>query len=320
VPYRVARAATAILTGTAFFVIFGAIGLVVVAALTPDILQLEHARFVMAIGLGLAAFFAGHNGALGLLDGYSQGRFQLPESLSAPPSAAQARNPWRIASWTALLVGVPCAALAFACLPELWPNGVARTQFVLIFATLGSAISATIVWVLNGRRFLEEAQLAPAQRRFDGSHAAYLWQRHVLPQAVINAFINGWMGVALVPGRLASADVRIPAAAVQLDVRGTAFVLAVAIALGVRTQARFDVRWGIVPSLAEPAPRAWWRAFMVFGSAPAVALLVGGLYAVLGLDAISPWTFILWRGAACAVYCGAIAYWVARWNLGAPAR
>jgi hypothetical protein len=320
VSYRVARAATALLTGAAFFVILAAIGLVIAAALTRDVLQLQHARIVMAIGFGLAAFFAGHSGAIGLLDGYSQGRFRLPEQLSPPPSAAHARNPWQVASLSAVFVGVPCGALAFWWLPQLWPAGVARTQFVWCFAAAGSAISASIVWVLTGRRFLAEAQLAPAQRRFEGSHAAYLWQRHALPQAVVNAFINGWMGVALVPGAIASPDAGVPAAAVQLDVRGTAFVLAVAIALGVRTQARFDLRWGIIAPLEASAPRPWWRAFIVFGSAPALALLVAALYAVLGLDAIGPWTFVLWRGAACALYCGAIAYWVARWNLCAPTR
>jgi hypothetical protein len=320
VSYRVARAATALLTGAAFFVILGVIGLVVAAALTRDVLQLQHARIVMAIGFGLAAFFAGHSGAIGLLDGFSQGRFRLPEQLSPPPSAARARNPWQIACSSAVLVGIPCAALAFWSLPQLWPAGVGRMQFVWCFAAVGGAISALIVWALTGRRFLDDAQLAPAQRRFEGSHAAYLWQRHALPQALINAFINGWMGVALVPGPIANADPGIRAAAVQLDVRGTAFVLAVAIALGVRTQARFDLRWGVIVPLEAPAPRAWWRAFVVFGSAPAVALLVAALYAVLGLDAIRPWTFVLWRGAACALYCGAIAYWVARWNVSVPPR
>jgi hypothetical protein len=320
VSYRVARIATALLTGCAFLVILGAIGLVIAAALTRDVLQLQHARLVMAIGLCLAAFFAGHSGAIGLLDGYSQGRFRLPDSISPPPSAARARNPWRVACLSAVLVGVPYGTLAFFWLPQLWPAGIARQQFVGCFAAAGGVVSALIVWVLTGRRFLDEAQLAPAQRRFAGSHAAYLWQRHALPQALINAFINGWMGVALVPGRFDGADAGISAAAVQLDVRGTAFVLAAAIALGVRTQARFDLRWGIIAPIEAAVPRAWWRAFVIFGSAPAVALLVAALYAALGLAAISPWTFVLFRGLACALYCGAIAYWVARWNLSAPAR
>jgi hypothetical protein len=320
VPYAVARAATALLTGGAFFAILGLIGLAIGGTLTRDVLQLQHARFMMALGLGFAALFAGHSGAIGLLDGYSQGRFQLPAQLTPPPSAGRAQNPWQTAVWSSLLVGVPLAGLAFWLLPELWPSGVARARFVWCFAAAGSVMSGTIVWFLTGRRFLHEASLPPAQRRFVGSHAAYLWQRHALPQAIINALINGWVGVALVPGPFGSPGLSVPAAAVQLDVRGTAFVLAVAIALGVRTHARFDLRWGVVAPLEALVPRAWWRAFVVVGSAPAMALLVAALYAGLGLDAIGAWTFVLWRGLVCGLYCGAIAYWVARWNLCVPPR
>jgi hypothetical protein len=315
VPYPVARAATALLTGGAFFAILALIGFAIAGTLTRDRLQLQHAQFMLAIGLVFTALFAGHSGAIGLLDGYSQGRFQLPEQPTPPPSAARAQNPWRTGVWSAMLVGVPLAGLTFWLLPQLWPSGVALSRFVWSFALAGGLVSGAIVWFWTGQRFLREASLAPAQRRFVGSTAAYLWQRHAWPQAIINALINGWVGAALVPGPFESPGQGVSAAAVQLDVRGTAFVLAVAIALGVRTQSRFDVRWGIAPQLEAAAPRAWFRAFLVFGSAPALALLVGALYAGLGLGSISAWTFVLWRSLVCGVYCGAIAYWVARWNL-----
>jgi hypothetical protein len=318
VSYAVARVATAVLTGGAFFMILGVIGLGIAGALTKDVLQLKHARFMMAVGIALTAFFAGHSGSIGLLDGFSQGRFRLPDAAMLPPTAARARNPWHAALWSTLLLGAPLALVAFWLLPEVWPSGVSRGRFVGCFAVLGSFVSVVIVWVLTGRAFLSEASLPLERRSFQGSHAAYLWQRHALPQGLANLLINGWVGVALVPAAMSSPSAEVPAALVLADAGGTAFVLAIAIAIGVHTYARFDLRWGVIPAIPVSPPRAFVRLAALFGSAFVVAFLVRALYAGLGLDAISGWTFVVWRSLLCGLYCGAVGYWIARWSLCVP--
>ncbi|HEY2733380.1 MAG TPA: hypothetical protein VGI70_05320, partial [Polyangiales bacterium] len=203
VSYSIARTATVILSALAFFAIFAVVGVGVVDALTPDVLQPKHARCLSAIGLAFAALFAGHGGAIGLLDALSQGRVRLPTDLPTPPSAAHAMNPWRVAAAAALAVGVPVGACAFFAIPAAFPEGIARGPFVFWFAVAGGVIGAAIVGVVTGRWFLREASLAPQQRAFPGSAERYLWQRHVIPQTAINAVINAWVGVALVPGPIA---------------------------------------------------------------------------------------------------------------------
>jgi len=315
--YGTARAATVLMTACAFCAILLVLGTGLVAALTHDVLGLEHARAIAALGLLFVTFFAGHAGELGLLDGYSQGKVQLPTALpvTASPATGGAYSPWRAGLASAACVGMPSSALAFALLPRLWPNGVARERFVWHFATAGAVLAGLIVLRWTGRHFLHEARLPAAQRGFVGSPTSYLWWRHALPQGLVNLAINAWIGIALAPGRTSDPSALVPRTLVQTDLVGTALVLVLVIAAGVRTQARFDVRWGVIAPSLEAPPRIGWRIAAAIALPVLVIACVWLLYAGLRLDGIGVWTFVAWRSIGCGLYCGLIAYYCARWTL-----
>lgn len=341
-PYPAARAFAVIGSAFMFFFIAALLGGALSAALAPATLQAEHAAWMLALGLLCSAFFAGQGGSIGLLDAYSQGRVALPVSTGSAPGVAgaagsppltaaeagaallvaarvadpsyAAANPWAVALRCAAWLGLPLGALGFGAVYAFWPRGLPREQFAWLFALSSAALGGGIVAALTGRPFLREAGLAKPQRAFAGSHAAYLWRRQVLPQIAINVFINGWVGLAIAPARLAEPDPRVPRELVLADAGGTALVLAIAIAAGVHTYARFDLRWGVTRGSAGKAPHWALRLLALLGSAVAVALLVQVLFALTGWDAVGLYGFVIGRGLACGAYSGWVAYLVARWN------
>jgi hypothetical protein len=310
VSYPVARAASVLLTACGFFVInlFGA--LLIGAALDHALLRLDHARWFLVIGLASTSFFAGHSAAIGMLDGYVQGRLRLASASLQLPAAESARNPWQVALASLCVWGAGAAAIGGWCAPWLWPNGVPLSRFAWQFAAATALLGSAIVYQQTGRKFWGQVRLPPERRRFAGTQAAYLWQRHALPQGLVNAFVNGWIGAAIVPGTL-STGTTVTASFLQRDMIGTALVLTFVIAAGVHSYARFDRRWGVVPRLP------------VRGLRPLAALLalpvavVASSFACAGLlgPNIGVWPFLIARTVGCGLYCAGVAYEVARWTL-----
>ena len=177
-------------------------------------------------------------------------------------------------------------------------------------------LSAAVVLVRVGTPFLRQAQLSPAQRRFAGSQRAYLWQRHVLPQALVNGSINAWVGAALVPGALSDPNTAVPATLLQQDGVATAFGLALAVVGGAFGHARFDRRWMVVPQASTSISRAARVSGLI--ASIAFAALLGSIPRALGAEAVDAWTFVVVRTIACGIYSGLLAYWMASWALGTP--
>jgi hypothetical protein len=311
--YPVARAAAVLLTASGFFAIHLLGAWFIGSALTHDVLTLTQARWIWVVGLASASFFAGHTAAIGLLDAYVQRRVRLPEALPPLPSRAQpASNPWNVALQTLCIWGGVAAAISSTLLPSWWSKGVPLTHFAWQFAAASAVLSGGVVWQHTGQRFLDQARLAPERRRFAGSLNAYVWRRHVLPQGLINAVLNGWIGAAIVPAALHQTGAVVPAGFVQRDAIGTAVMLTLVIAVGVRSYALFESRWGVAP---VPMPLEASRQ-----TTPRARLLLAGMWVALSacvllsltqLPALSVWTFLLSRALGCGVLSAAVAYAVA---------
>jgi hypothetical protein len=313
--YAVARVALVWLTCGAFFWLNLGGAWLIGGALTHDVLSPLHARWYWAIGLAATAFFAGHGGSIGLLDAYSQGRVRLP---AQPAAASAALNPWQVALTLLVRCGLPLAAISFWLVPLIWPSGVRLQHFVWQFASVSAGLSAVLVTLRTGAPFLGQTQLALAERRFSGSAEAYLWQRHALPQALVNGLINGVVGAAIVPMKLTAAGASLSAAFVRHDIAGALCVLGLFIAGATLSYARFDRRWGVAPALGT---KPWRLAKQAAQSAAIFAALTALLCALtgLGLRDVGVPTFLVGRALGCGVYCGWVAYWTARCVTNEPA-
>jgi hypothetical protein len=308
-PYRTARASVVLLSALTFFVINAAGAWLIGRQLTDGALSVRHARYFWAVGLATTAFFAGQGGALGLLDAYIRGRVRLPSRHAAPPKPVAPQNPWGVASWSLCTWGVMAAAVSFWVVPS---DGVTLTDFCRQFASWSAVLSAVIVLQRTGAPFLEQARLEPRQRRFAGTLDAYVWQRHVLPQGVVNAIVNGWIGVAIMPARLGAADAQapIPAAFVRLDFAGVALLLALLIAVGTRGQTQLDRLSGVIDALPRRPTRVW----LVFG-AFVIAAALGCVTTGVGIRAISVTVYLVARAVGCGVLSASVAYCSARRTL-----
>ena len=295
-----------------FFVIALLVARLIGAAL-GDVMQATQACHFWAVGMVCAAFFAGHSSSIGMLDAWLQGRLALPPRAALPPPASSARNPWGVAVQCACLWGGPAAAISCWLVLRESPNGVPVIGFSYQFATASALLSAAVVLVRSGTPFLQQAQPEPAQRRFAGTQRAYLWQRQILPQAIVNGSINVWVGAAIVPAPLSDASATVPAVFVQQDAVATAFGLALAVVGGAYGHARFDRRWGVVGE-RPTSLSAGARAGVLIG----VIVLAGGLGSiprVLGYDAVNAQTLVVVRSLACTIYSAVLAYWMADWAL-----
>jgi hypothetical protein len=311
-PFPLARAGTVILIAGAFFVIALLVARVIGAAL-GGAMQATQACHFWAVGMVCAAFFAGHSSSIGLLDAWLQGRLALPPRAALPPPASSARNPWGVAVQCACLWGVPAAAVSCWLVLRESPNGVAVIGFSYQFASAAALLSAAVVLVRSGTPFLEQAQLEPAQRRFAGTQRAYLWQRQIVPQAIVNGSINAWVGAAIVPGPLSDAVATVPTVFIQQDALATAFGLALAVVGGAYGHARFDRRWGVVgerPMSVSPGARA-----CVLIGVIALASGLGSIPRGLGHDTVDTHTFVIVRTLACTIYSAVLAYWMAGWAM-----
>jgi hypothetical protein len=299
-----------LLSALTFFVINAAGAILIGARLThDDVLSVVHARSFWAVGLAVTAFFAGQAGAMGLWDAYVRGRVQLPPQAASPALTVRAQTPWRSALWGLCTWGVFAAAISCWLVPRLLPHGVPLMRFVWLFASGSAALSAVIVWQRTGVPFLQQARLEPRQRRFAGSIDAYVWRRHVLPQALVNAVINALIGAAIMPAALDAGATQplIPVTFVQLDLAGAAWLLSLLIAVGVRGQVQLDQLCGVVSTGVRSAPRS--------GRYLAAFALVTALYCVttgVGIRPIGVTSYLVARTLVCTLVSAMVAHWAAR--------
>jgi hypothetical protein len=191
-------------------------------------------------------------------------------------------------------------------------------RFVWQFATCSAVLSGAIVALLTGKSFLAQTQVLPQRRRFVGTVSAYLWQRHALPQGLLNAVLAGVAGAAIMPATLGTPGAVISAEFVRRDMIGTLCGLGIAIAAEVYGYAQFERRWGVAPVLESSRVRL---AHQIACSAIAFAVLTGLACALTGLGVhdVSVSTFLVGRTLGCGAYGGWIAYCLARWlMLAAP--
>ncbi|HEX7477718.1 MAG TPA: hypothetical protein VF331_07920 [Polyangiales bacterium] len=319
--FAVARSVAVVATTVILGAVLCGVGFAMSTAMTRELLRPEQASTLMAVAFVFVPLFAAQGVIVGLLDGYALGRFFLPAPAPASPAeprlspAQRAQNPWVPALIASASLGVPFALLALWGVPRLWPGGLSRAALLLRFLPVGMLLALVTTLAVTGQRLLRELQLPVAARAFAGSHAAYLWQRHALPQGLSNLIINAWVGVAIFPGPFDQPGAGVPRELITGDAFVTMLVLALAVLAGTLPYASFDLRWGVVPSLPGVAPRRAVRSLYLLAPAPCVALFVYGLLAVLHMQTLTFWPFVVLRALACGGYAGLAAYLVASWTL-----
>jgi hypothetical protein len=316
VSYRAARIGGAIVTGFVFFMILWMLGAAMVFSLGNDPVLRTHGRWVATIAYGMVPLFAAHSAGVGFPDAFAQGRFVLPEFGLPPPAAgARATNPWLVALVALAVVGLPLAAGAYWLTPRVWPASLSAPAFVTRFAGLGAVFAGAVFFVLTGQRFLREAALPHERRRFAGSLDAYVWQRHVWPQALINVWINVWVTFALIKGPLVLASSGLSREAIVADALGTGLVLAFAVGGGTIPYARFDLRWGVAPAHDEQAPSGVRQLAFLVGMPLLAAALTLAVLTALRVEHVSVWPLTIVRSLLCGAYAGLIAHRTAHWAL-----
>jgi hypothetical protein len=196
---------------------------------------------------------------------------------------------------------------------------MSRWSFLLWLSACAGAIAAIATYERSGRYVLREIAVPIEQRRFGGSVRAYLWQRHVVPQFVMNAWFNGWAGLSMVNGSIHDPASSLSRSGVLLDAGATGLLLTFGIALGTRGYVNFDLRWGVAPRLPDRAPSGLRSSLrLLAGTAGAWLALSLGMFA-LDIDRVHTWPLVAAHGVLLGLLCSVIAYWSARWTLSAAA-
>jgi hypothetical protein len=337
VPYAVARVGAVLGTGALFYGILYFLGGVLCAILGSDPLPPRNGAWLAAIGLSCVPLFATHGAFVSFPDLYARGFFRLPDAslaqLFAQAQQRGATNPWRAALWATGVLGVPIGVLSFWLVPSLPSEQLAVSRYLGMLAGSGALLAAGTFYVFTGRSFLREAAVLPADRRYPGTASSYLWERHVLPQALVNLWLNAWVAAALVRGPLELETSGVGRDAVLTDVFATGMFLAVAVGSETVAYARFDQRWRVSPLIGaakggvirRPIDTGWYRNVWVHTSLllalPAVlTAVVYGVLVGLGIDHLRAWPFTVGRGVLWGLYAGGIALWFGRWTLATPER
>ena len=102
------------------------------------------------------------------------------------------------------------------------------------------------------------------------------------------------------------------------EVALTTSFLALGIAVGTRSYAGFDVRWGVIGRLPERALSTWRFTGLLAGATVGVWLALSLVMFGFGIERMSTWPIVAWRALFYGAYAGVIAYWSARWTLATP--
>ncbi|HKU42698.1 MAG TPA: hypothetical protein VJR89_31280, partial [Polyangiales bacterium] len=279
------------------------------------------ARWLYAIVLSSVPPFAAHGASTSFTDAYLQNKFSLPLSAASVPPAAHVSNPWRNALWMVALVGVPIAALSFWWITRTWPaGGVAPTEFTLRLSLWSGVLAAVVMFARTGRLFLREVSVPAARRRFRGSVQAYVWQRHVIPQFIINAWFNGWVAPTMVNGPYADPSSSMSRMDIWLEAGMTGVLVALGIAAGTRSYLLFDLRWGVISRIATRTPNGLRFTGLLFAEAVGTWLLLGLVLFGLGIDRMGTWSLVVWRALWFGVIPAVSAYQTAMWTLSTAER
>ncbi len=329
VPFVVARAIAAVISAIIFGVVLCVIGFLLCRGLidtTLGVIPSYSVGFAFAVLLSFVPLFAGQGARVGLLDGYTQQRFYLPERrfFGDPPDPAAAvssnnrpSNPWRVGAVASVLLGVPAAALAFTLAPRLWPDGLSLGSFVPRLAALGAVLAGTTSLLCTGALFRDEARLSASQRRFEGTVGAYRVLHHVLPQGLSNLVINAWVAVPLFPHPVSTPGATVPIALVIGDAFVSAVVISIAVWVGVLPHVDLDKRSGVIAAQPTAAPSRGRQLGLLFAVSVALAVCVYGVSALTGIQGLSFWPFLLWRAFAFGGYAAWVAQRSATWALAA---
>jgi hypothetical protein len=308
--------------GAAVLTAFGFVGMVALfVAMTVDAMKVErvgvnHARWLFMIVLSSVPLFAAHGACTSFLDAYAQGKFYLPPSAAGRSSRGSTSNPWHSALLACGVVGLPIAFLSYALIPRVWPaNGLTLGHFSWLIACCSGVLAAAVTFAWTGGVFLREAAVPTQGRRFLGSLEAYIWQRHVIPQFLINGWFNAWAALSLVHGPVSDPNSSMSRDGLMIDGFVSALGLALGISVGTRAYATIDLRWGVVVERAVRAPKPLQAVLWVIAGALGTGLVIAGSVLGLGIEQLHTWPLAAWRGLLCGAYAGTIAYWSARWTL-----
>lgn len=323
-PFGAARLAAAALNAVLFFAMIYAFGVVLLAGMGQEPIAPHHGGWFAAICLSCVPMFAGHSAFVSFPDAYVLGLFRVREGaiaeLAVEAQARGATNPWWPALWACALVGLPVGALAMWLVPSLPREQLTIERVVTAVSVLGALIAAGTVLAYTGRYFLRELAVPLAARRYSGTVEQYVWRRHVVPQFIVNVWLNAWVAPALIGGPFDDPRSTIASEAVVGDAFGTGMILAVAISLGTLAYARFDQRWLVSPGGSGRTLPAWLNTLLILASPVPLALAVHLTLRVLRVEQVHAWPFTLGRALLSGSYSGAIAFWTASWALRTPER
>lgn len=317
--FPAARFGTAVVTGIAFFIMVVVfIGAVVLGL--GDRVTNEQARWMCVIVLSSVPAFAAHAASTAFLDAYAQNKFHLPPSAAGQPTDGQGPtiNPWRHAVLLAGSVGIPLSVLSYWWISNKWANeSFPSLAFVMWLSAAGGLVAAVVIFARTGSAFFREVRIPRERRRFRGSVYAYLWQRHAIPQLLLNAWFNGWAALSMVQGPVSDPSSSLSRTDLLLEACMTGCFLALGIAGGTRGYATFDMRWGVAPELprraaAESGPRFIGRLLAFTLCVWLVLCLV-----MFGFDIerVHTWTLVWTRFVFYGAFSGVLGYWSAQWTL-----
>ena len=319
VSFETARVGSAVLTAIAFFIMVAVFTGTIVDGLGVARLTIDQARWMFVVVISSVPAFAAHGAATSFVDAFAQGKFTLPTAQRAEPGADTTCNPWRNAMRAGAVVGLPVALLAFVLVPRLADSeSFSKTGFVLVLSACSGVLAAGVMFASTGAAFLREAAVPEAKRRFAGSVGEYIWQRHVIPQALINGWFNAWAGLSIVEGAVADPDSGLPRWIILAEAALTTSFLALGIALGTRSYAGFDLRWGVIPRSPERATSALRFSGQLAGVTVSVWLALSLVMFGFGIERLSTWPIVVYRAIFYGTYAGLIANWSARWVLATP--
>jgi hypothetical protein len=317
--FHVARLGAAIVTGIGFFIMIAVFIGAVVLGLGDRVTTLQ-ACWLCVIVLSSVPAFAAHAASTSFLDAYALNKFQLPPMAAGVlgPAAGPTINPWRHALVLTGVIGFPLAALSYWWVARTWPDdSFSALSFVMWISACSGVVSAVVIFARTGGAFVREVAVPKERRRFPGTLEAYLWQRHAIPQLLLNAWYNGWAGLTMVQGPVSNPSSSLSRSDVLIEALLTGCFLALGIAAGTRGYAGFDARWGVAPELPArgPAPSSLRFTGQLLGFTLCAWLVLCVVMFGLSIERVYTWPLVVWRALLFGAFSGVLGYWSAYWTL-----
>lgn len=302
VPYRVARIVGVVISAVVWAGILAVAGTAISGAMAIDGLSLGEAQGFFVVICLFVPLFTGQGVVIGMMEGLLDGRFEPPAPPAPPADAARfVQSPWQHGLGQMLRIGAPAAAVSLWLVPTAFAAGVDRWALVGGLVATGATL-AMLAGASSHAAFLRALSVPAGQRPYHGDVAGYLGRRQLLPHVLTNIAINAAVGVAVVARPQGLFRSIAPAEVVVGDTVIMAFIIAVAVFAGARTQARTDARWGVLAAQDAAAPGGplrlvgWVLLSTALSGGAAVLLLLAVGEGGLALPA-----FVAFKAAAAAV-------------------